>query len=204
MDEKGCPKTQAYALDDWAVSNLAAILNHTSDFEMFRNRSANWKTQFHPSTFMCPKTKAGEWECPPIWTNVFDKRYVEGDAWHYRFNAPHDGFALVQMYNSSEYFVEQLDYFFNASLDYRFNNFLPNPYYWAGNEEDLHAAYMFHWAHAPSYSQKWVRTVLETKYSTDPLGIPGTALFGSSLSLSLVRFGAVSSDIHQETTTTVH
>jgi hypothetical protein len=28
------------------------------------------------SQFFCPKTRAGKWECPEIWINVFDERYT--------------------------------------------------------------------------------------------------------------------------------
>eukprot|EP01094_Clydonella_sp_ATCC50884_P025779 TRINITY_DN6901_c0_g1_i1.p1 TRINITY_DN6901_c0_g1~~TRINITY_DN6901_c0_g1_i1.p1 ORF type:complete len:874 (+),score=275.10 TRINITY_DN6901_c0_g1_i1:129-2750(+) len=191
-DEKGCPNTLAYAFDDWAVANMAAIVGRGDDFSMFRARSGNWRTQLEPSSlFMCPRTRAGEWECPPIWTDIFDKRYVEGDAWHYRFNVPHDGFALVSAWNSTQQFVDALEEFFDNSLGYRFGNFLPNPYYWAGNEEDLHAAYMFHWARKPSLSQKWVRTLLGTKYTTDPLGIPGNDDYGTLSAWALWGFAGL-------------
>ena len=83
--------------------------------------------------FMCPKTQSGEWKCPPIWTNVWDKRYTEGDAWQWRWFVPHDPIGLMRLFGSSDFFVDQLDIFFNRSLSDPFN-ILPNPYYWAGNE----------------------------------------------------------------------
>ena len=51
-----------------------------------------------------------------------------------------------------EYFIEQLNEFaFNAR--YFPSTFLPNPYYWAGNEEDLFSLWMFSYAGRPGIEQ---------------------------------------------------
>ena len=52
---------------------------------------------------------------------------------------------------------------------------MPNPYYWAGNEPDLLAVWQFCWA-GNEYAwltQKYVRRLIDTHYSTSADGIPG-------------------------------
>ena len=49
----------------------------------------------------------------------------------------------------------------------------PGPYYWHGNEPDIHAAYLFNEAGRPDLTQKWVRWILENKYSTNYEGLDG-------------------------------
>ena len=49
----------------------------------------------------------------------------------------------------------------------------PGSYYWHGNEPDIHAAYLFNSAGRPDLTQKWVRWILDNKYSADYFGIEG-------------------------------
>lgn len=95
--------------------------------------------------FFCPKTKSGQWNCPPNYINVFDERYtgnpsyiafliiVEGDAWHYRFYVPGDIQGMIQLFGGPKKFVEQLEEFVYRA-EYDPFNALPNPYFWVGNE----------------------------------------------------------------------
>jgi putative alpha-1,2-mannosidase len=76
---------------------------------------------------MCPKTSDGKWECPEVWTDVFDSRYVEGDAWHYRWFVPQDIPGLIQMFGE-DYFVEQLTEFFHRSEFFPGNFSLISPF----------------------------------------------------------------------------
>lgn len=38
--------------------------------------------------------------------NIFSKNYVEGDAWHYRFYAPHDAAGLIELFGGQKPFVK--------------------------------------------------------------------------------------------------
>jgi len=109
--------------------------------------------------------------------DVWDPRYVEGDAWHYRFFVPHDAAGLVQMFGVNN-FVSALDEFFSNSKFDPFNIF-PNPYYWAGNEEDLLSVYLFNYAGRPDLTQQYVRWLMENKYTTQPDGLPGNDDYGT-------------------------
>jgi len=177
-DPKGATRTQAYSYDDWTIGNLAGSLGLKEDQELFLNRSKNFKKVWNQQhKFFCPKTSQGEWECPPMWTNVFDKRYVEGDAWHYRF-AVHDIPGLIELFGSNESFVTALLEFFVRSEDDPYN-ILPNPYYWAGNEPDILTVYLFSFAGRPDLTQKYVRWNMEHRFSAQPDGIPGNDDYGT-------------------------
>ncbi len=41
----------------------------------------------------------------------------------------------------------------------KLGNLLPNPYYWAGNEHDMLAPFMFNWGPNCTKSQYWARQV---------------------------------------------
>jgi hypothetical protein len=47
-----------------------------------------------------------------------------------------DSKGLIDLFGKAN-FVQQLDIMFKKSKNYLNWNFLPNPYYWAGNEHDL-------------------------------------------------------------------
>eukprot|EP01125_Pyxidicula_operculata_P000675 TRINITY_DN10657_c0_g1_i1.p1 TRINITY_DN10657_c0_g1~~TRINITY_DN10657_c0_g1_i1.p1 ORF type:complete len:753 (+),score=147.90 TRINITY_DN10657_c0_g1_i1:14-2272(+) len=175
----GACLTLAYSYDDWTLANFAKAIGNNADAELFYNRSKNYQNVFNPEyAFFCPKTSKGEWNCPETWIDIFDSRYVEGDAWHYRFNAQHDAETLIKMFGGEANFVAQLDeFFYNSELDGW--NGLPNPYYWAGNEEDLFAVYMFNFAGRPDMTQKYLRWLLENKYTTEPDGLPGNDDYGT-------------------------
>jgi len=173
--------TLAYSLDDWALSNLAAKIGQSQLANLFHNRSMNYKNVWNPTTkFFCPRSSDMSWHCPPFYeyNYPFDNRYVEGDAWQYRWFVPGDPNGLVQLFGSNDYFVQQLSEFFDLS-EYDPYNILPNPYYWAGNEPDIFAGYLFPYAKRPDLTQKYIRMVMNTRYSSEPDGLPGNDDYGT-------------------------
>jgi len=179
----------SYAFDDWAVGNIALAMGLQSDAEIFHNRSQNYRNVWNAEKqIFCPKNITGEWDCPDVWLNVFDSRYVEGDAWQWRWFVPHDPIGLISLFGSQQHFVDQLSEFFERSKFFQ-TNALPDPYYWAGNEPDIFAAYLFPFAGRPDLTQQYVRWVMDNKYTIDPDGIPGNDDYGA-LSAWLI-FGAL-------------
>jgi predicted alpha-1,2-mannosidase len=94
----------------------------------------------------------------------YTRDYVEGSALQWRWGAPFDAEGLITLFKSREYFVHELDDFF-AKADPTLGHWNPGPYYWHGNEPDIHAAYLFDEAGRPDLTQKWVRWILDHKYS---------------------------------------
>jgi putative alpha-1,2-mannosidase len=54
-----------------------------------------------------------------------------------------------------------------------------DPFYWAGNEPDIFAPYLFSFSGRPDLTQKWTRWLLKNKYSILPDGIPGNDDYGT-------------------------
>jgi len=66
---------------------------------------------------------------------------------------------------------------FNGQIDY--NNYLPNPFYWAGNEPDILSVYEFVFAGRADKTQRYLRWLMEFQYKTDPSGLPGNDDYGT-------------------------
>ncbi|ETO27915.1 hypothetical protein RFI_09216 [Reticulomyxa filosa] len=61
-------------------------------------------------------------------------------------------------------------------------NFMPNPFYWQGNEEDLFAPYQFAFIADGSYqylTSMYVRKLLAAKFLNSPHGLPGNDDYGT-------------------------
>eukprot|EP01116_Phalansterium_solitarium_P000545 TRINITY_DN10357_c0_g1_i2.p1 TRINITY_DN10357_c0_g1~~TRINITY_DN10357_c0_g1_i2.p1 ORF type:complete len:745 (+),score=258.54 TRINITY_DN10357_c0_g1_i2:75-2309(+) len=177
-DTRGCTESLEYAYDDWAVGQQAAMLGHADDAALFTNRSRQWRNLWNPQyKFFCPKNYAGDWLCPPTWVNVFDERYVEGDAWHYRFYVPHEVDALIELFGAETYVDELTKFFELAEADNA--NILPNPYYWAGNEPDILSVWEFAWAGRADLTQKYSRWTMNHRFNEFPDGLPGNDDYGT-------------------------
>lgn len=51
--------------------------------------------------------------------------------------------------------------------------YLPNPYYWAGNEHDLFTVWLYPAAGRPDLTQKYSRFIVNNFYGTKGDGLPG-------------------------------
>lgn len=56
---------------------------------------------------------------------------------------------------------------------------LPNPYYWAGNEHDLFSVWMFAYANRSDLVQKYSRFILDRFYGNGGDGLPGNDDYGT-------------------------
>jgi putative alpha-1,2-mannosidase len=105
---------------------LQASFNHTSTF---------WQNVWDTKTqFFCPlNATGGQEECrsalfPELALFVFDNHYTEGDAWHWRWFAPHAMPELVQRLGGAQSYAALFDQFMTNSRK-QVSNFLPNPWY---------------------------------------------------------------------------
>jgi predicted alpha-1,2-mannosidase len=179
IHRKGCSLVVEYAHDDWAIANIAKELGLTEDEVLFRNRSMNYKNHYDKGEkYCCSREKDGTFDCPYVKTNIFDPRYIEGDAWHYRFYAPHDPEGLINVIGGKDAFIKELDTFFTKAHDFPWNE-LPNPYYWAGNEHNLFSVWLFNWAGRPDLTQKHSRWIMDNRYLNKPWGLDGNDDYGT-------------------------
>ena len=198
-DGDSCCNTLAYAYDDWCVGLMAKKLGIMDDYYTFNNRSFNFQNVWENNIqFMCPKYINGTYDCPEHLLYPGDSRYVEGDAWHYRFYAPQQPEYLTNLFNSSNYYLEQLETFFSESFSDKLApfNMLPNPYYWGGNEHDLFSVYQFAYAGRIDRTQYWVRNLLSRHYPNRPNGLSGNDDYGALSSWGLLNFLGYVDNLH--------
>ena len=131
---------------------------------------------------MCPRTRTGALRCPldPKLPYPFEKHYVEGSALQWLWFVPHDPLLLVQLFGSNASFVAKLDAFMVDARRRPLGNSMPNGYgYWAGNEPDLLAPWLYAFAGAQHRAANTTRWLTEHKYSDAADGVPGNDDFGT-------------------------
>lgn len=174
-------RTLEFAWADSAMANLAEALGHREDAELFRKHSQFYRNLWNPATqHFQPRDAEGKFFEPfkPLLLTYFDRKgeftkdYVEGSALQWRWGAPYDAEGMIALFKSPEYFVEELNNFF-AKSGPAMGAWQPGPYYWHGNQPDIHAAYLFNDAGRPDLTQKWVRWILENKYGDGYDGLDG-------------------------------
>jgi len=174
-------RTLEYSWADQAIGNLAGALGHHEDAELFRTHAQSYRNVWNPGTqFFQPRDAHGTFVEPfkPLLLTYLDAKgkftrdYVEGSALQWRWGAPFDAPGMVALFKNRDYFVEELNDFFAKSDPVR-GAWNPGPYYWHGNEPDIHAAYLFNEAGRPDLTQKWVRWILDHKYGRGYDGMDG-------------------------------
>jgi predicted alpha-1,2-mannosidase len=165
-------RTIEFSYNDWCLANIAKALGREDDYRMFMERSGNWRNIWDEKTgFLRGRNSDGTFSkpfLPWIWTRY----YVEGNARQWLWAPFHDVEGLIELMGGDEAFVKRLERFFEKSSN-RPDTFLPDTFYWHGNEPDIHAAYLFTYAGRPDLTQKWVRWVMDNKYENSPGGLDG-------------------------------
>ena len=93
-----CSQTLELSYNDFGISQVASLLGEEELKNDFLKRSKFYKNVWNPKTkFFEPKYKNNTFKKISVKerTNIFSNNYVEGDAWHYRFYAPHDPSGLI-------------------------------------------------------------------------------------------------------------
>jgi predicted alpha-1,2-mannosidase len=174
-------RTLEFSWADSAISLLAEALGHTEDAGLFKKHALFYRNLWNPQTqFFQPRYPDGRFFEPfkPLLLTYLDPKgkftrdYVEGSALQWRWGVPYDADGLVALFETREYFVSELEQFFSKSDPAR-GRWNPGPYYWHGNQPDMHAVYLFNAAGRPDLTQKWVRWILENKYGDGYDGLDG-------------------------------
>ena len=181
LGDEAVGKTLEYAWADHSISLLAKALNKPNDQALFHKHSKFYKNLWNPKTqYFQSKHKDGRFVAlfDPLqltytdWNEEYTKDYVEGSALQWRWMVPYDPEGLVSLFKSRDYFISELNAFFEKSNPEK-ATWIPDSYYWHGNEPDIHAAYLFNAVGRPDLTQKWVRWILNNKYDTSYVGIDG-------------------------------
>ncbi|MGI9138041.1 MAG: glycoside hydrolase domain-containing protein, partial [Sediminibacterium sp.] len=93
--QDGAAQTLEYAYQDYALAQLANVLNKKQDYELFSARANNYKNIFNKEIgWMWTKNRKGEWN-QPIDILDYEKGWVEGNAAQYTWFVPHDVPGLI-------------------------------------------------------------------------------------------------------------
>lgn len=174
-------RTQEYALNDYCLGRLADALGYAADRDLFLARSRNYRNLWDDETeYFRPRNSDGSFASPfKSGSALFNVNgYTEGNARHWLWFVLHDVPDLVALFGGPDAFVSRLEEFFVNGMRER-TQLSVQPWYWHGNEPDMHAAYLFNFAGRPDLTQYWVRWIAENRYSTKPDGLDGNDDGGS-------------------------
>ena len=179
--------TLEYAQDDFALGNFAAALGHTEDAQTLHARAHGYRKLFDPATGFLRARLADGSLAPGVFDPIKWDNYVEANAWQSLWGAPHDSEGTAALLGGDAKAVAKLEQFFELAKtddDQRRAYAAANPedlltvnrerpYFWAGNEPDLHAPYLFALLGRPDLTQKWLPWIRDTYFHPTPAGLPG-------------------------------
>jgi predicted alpha-1,2-mannosidase len=172
--------TTEYAHNDVALAQLAGALGHTADRDALMQRARGWRALYDPSVgFLRPKAADGSFSTESFDPLVWLDGYAEANAWQSLFMPGiHDPDGLADLLGGRGAAVDKLEELFDETVrdwensDESAANF-PRKYYWAGNETDINAPFLFAQWGRPDLTQQWARWIVDTIYSDQPSGVPG-------------------------------
>ena len=170
----GASLTLEYAMDDFAISQLARTLGRENVYRTFARRGMSWTNVFDTASGLAqPRDGDGAFEHPPI-TDNGQSGFQEGNAAQYTWIVPQSAGLLVKALGGPANTVARLDTFFT-----KLNAGQVEPYAWFGNEPSLISPWTYLFAGAPYKAQAVNRNVILTLYSDTPDGIPGNDDLGT-------------------------
>jgi predicted alpha-1,2-mannosidase len=181
--DRASSNTLSYAFDDYLLARISEYTGDAANAESAMKRSKNYANIWSPeSALFCPKYANGTMMCPTSGDSPWSwSYYTEGDGFHWSWFVPHDPEGLIKLYPSVDAYVGALETFFvnHIANNDQFGQAKPNNYYWAGNEHDFLAPWMFNFAGACTRSQYWARRLIPLHFNNAPNGIPGNEDYGS-------------------------
>ncbi|WP_347840352.1 GH92 family glycosyl hydrolase [uncultured Draconibacterium sp.] len=163
----GASMTLEYAYQDWCLAQMAKSLGKDSDYELFMERSENYKHLWNPETrMMHPREMDGSWieDFQPVVEGFNARGFCESNSAIYTHFIPHDMAGLIELFGGNEKYTHFLDWCFNEGEKLDFvginKNHAAN---WIdyGNQPGTGMAHLFNYSGAPWLTQKWVRKVKE-------------------------------------------
>ncbi len=115
--DQATSRTLEFAIADAAIALLAEHLGRASDAALFRERSRNYRNLWDPDTRFFRGRRADGTFLEPFdplaFTLTNTLSYTEGNAWQYRWLAPHDPEGLLDLFGGPDAMVEALRTFFD-------------------------------------------------------------------------------------------
>jgi hypothetical protein len=116
--KQSAAETVDAAYGDFCIAQVAKALGHDADYQMFMQRSENWRHLFDPQTgFRRGKKADGSW-LEPFDPVTWGDPYVEGSAWQHRWDVPHNFPALMDGLGGKEKTVTALEQMLTMPPDF--------------------------------------------------------------------------------------
>jgi len=172
--------TLEYAIDDFAIAQVAAAEHNPSLASTMSARAASWEYQFNPATGYV-QARGTDGSFPP--GAAFEASqlepggqtgFEEGNAVQYTWSVPQDLAALASLMGGNAAAAGKLETFMsslNATRDV--------PEDWSGNEPDEWAPWEFDYFGAPEETQRVVRAIADSEYADAPVDEPGNDDLGA-------------------------
>lgn len=174
--DRPASKTLEYAWSDHALALWAEALGRSDEAEVLRAHAGSWRNVWDPAAgFFRGRYADGsfdEWEDGDElrWADDF----VEGNAWHYLWYVPYDVDGMIDLQHAGDTgaFLDRYAAYWDdvAAED---DDFLPDDFYWHGNEPVMHYAFLGALAGEPDLTADASRWVLANRYVADPVGLDG-------------------------------
>lgn len=159
-------RTVEYAYDDWALSQFAGqVMHNIADEQLLSKRGGNYRNLLNTSELLMLPRNGNDFKLQPGTSG-----YKEGDKWVYSYFVPQNGRDLINMMGGDDQFAIRLD------------SLLTNNVVLFDNETVFHLPYLFNQAGKPQLTQKWVRQIMQNRFSATPGGLPGNDDLGSTSS----------------------
>ncbi len=172
--------TLEYAIDDFAIAQIASAEHDRSLASGMSQRAANWEYLFNPATGYV-QARGPDGSFPP--GAAFEASqlepggqtgFEEGNAVQYTWSVPQDLAALASLMGGDAAAATKLQTFM-LSLNATRNT----PEEWSGNEPDEWAPWEFDYFGAPDETQRAVRAVADAEYADAPVDEPGNDDLGA-------------------------
>jgi len=172
--------TLEYAIDDFAIAQVATAEHDVSLASTMRARAANWEYLFNPATGFI-QARGTDGSFPP--GAAFEASqleaggqtgFEEGNAVQYTWSVPQDLAALASLMGGDSAAAGKLETFM-GSLNATRNV----PQDWSGNEPDEWAPWEFDSFGAPAETQRFVRAIADNEYADAPVDEPGNDDLGA-------------------------
>jgi predicted alpha-1,2-mannosidase len=176
----GGSATLEYAIDDFAISRVAAAVGNETLAANMRRRAANWEYEFNPATgYIQARGADGSFPSGQAFeTSQLEPGgqtgFEEGNAVQYTWSVPQDLAGLAALMGGDETATIKLATFFTQR-----NATRNAPYDWSGNEPSEWAPWEFDYFGAPSQTQSVVRGIADSEYADAPVNEPGNDDLGA-------------------------
>ncbi len=154
-------RTLEYAFDDFALSQLAAIVGEKKDRDALLKRSHNWRNVIDPALGYANGRHADGTFVQGTDPFTFNSAITEGVPCHYTWYVPHDTEGLFKALGGKKVAEAKLDSMFSERR------------YWHGNEPCHQVAYLFNDLGKPEKTRRHVRNIIDTEYLNVPGGLSG-------------------------------